>query len=81
MVTIIAAGLLFLPPINWRERRSTMTWTFGFMLPVCTPQNAVVYGSGRIPITKMVRSGMVFDITGLTLLVLLVPLMATLIIA
>jgi solute carrier family 13 (sodium-dependent dicarboxylate transporter), member 2/3/5 len=34
-----------------------------------------------IPITKMVRSGIVFDIIGLTLIVLLVPVMATLIIA
>jgi solute carrier family 13 (sodium-dependent dicarboxylate transporter), member 2/3/5 len=55
--------------------------SFGFMLPVSTPQNAVVYGSGMIPITKMVRSGIVFDIIGLTLIVLLVPVMATLIIA
>ena len=28
--------------------------SFGFMMPVSTPQNAVVYGSGMIPITKMV---------------------------
>jgi len=55
--------------------------SFGFMMPVSTPQNAVVYGSGMIPITKMVRSGIVFDIIGLTLIVLLVPIMATLIIA
>jgi solute carrier family 13 (sodium-dependent dicarboxylate transporter), member 2/3/5 len=50
--------------------------SFGFMLPVSTPQNAVVYGSGIIPITKMVRSGIVFDIAGLALTVLLIPLMA-----
>ena len=34
-----------------------------------------------IPITKMVRSGIVFDIIGLALIVLFVPIMATLIIA
>ena len=55
--------------------------SFGFMMPVSTPQNAVVYGSGMIPITKMVRSGIVFDVIGLALIVLLVPIMATLIIA
>jgi sodium-dependent dicarboxylate transporter 2/3/5 len=53
--------------------------SFGFMMPVSTPQNAVVYGSGMIPITKMVRSGIVFDIIGLVLIVLLVPLMASLV--
>jgi sodium-dependent dicarboxylate transporter 2/3/5 len=55
--------------------------SFGFMLPVSTPQNAVVYGSGMIPITKMVRSGIVFDIIGLILIVLLIPVMAGLILA
>jgi len=53
--------------------------SFGFMMPVSTPQNAVVYGSGMIPITKMVRSGIVFDISGLILIVLLIPIMARLV--
>ncbi len=39
--------------------------SFGFMLPVSTPPNAIVYGSGLIPITKMVRAGILLDITGL----------------
>jgi di/tricarboxylate transporter len=55
--------------------------SFGFMMPVSTPQNAVVYGSGMIPITKMVRSGIVFDVIGLILIVLLIPVMAGLILA
>jgi len=53
--------------------------SFGFMLPVSTPPNAVVYGSGMIPITKMVRSGIVFDIIGIILVVALVPIMAGLV--
>jgi len=55
--------------------------SFGFMMPVSTPQNAVVYGSGMIPITKMVRSGIVFDIIGLILIVLLIPVIAGLTLA
>ena len=42
--------------------------SYGFMLPVSTPPNAIVYGSGMIPITKMVRSGIVFDIIGAILI-------------
>lgn len=53
--------------------------SFGFMMPVSTPQNAVVYGSGLIPITKMVRSGISFDVIGLLLIVLLIPVMARLV--
>ncbi len=53
--------------------------SLGFMMPVSTPQNAVVYGSGMILITKRVRSGMVFDIIGLTLIVLLIPIVARLV--
>jgi sodium-dependent dicarboxylate transporter 2/3/5 len=53
--------------------------SFGFMMPVSTPQNAVVYGSGLIPITKMVRSGIAFDIAGLALTVALIPIMARLV--
>jgi sodium-dependent dicarboxylate transporter 2/3/5 len=39
--------------------------SFGFMLPVSTPPNAIVYGSGLIPIPKMMRAGVVFDVLGL----------------
>lgn len=53
--------------------------SYGFMLPVSTPPNAIVYGSGLIPITKMVRSGIVFDLIGLILIPLGISLMARLV--
>lgn len=43
---------------------ATIGASWGFMLPVSTPPNAIVYGSGMIPITKMMRAGIVFDIVG-----------------
>jgi sodium-dependent dicarboxylate transporter 2/3/5 len=54
---------------------ATFAASFGFMLPVSTPQNAVVYGSGAVPITTMIRSGASFDVTGAILIMLLLPLM------
>ena len=50
--------------------------SYGFMLPVSTPPNAIVYGSGVIPITRMMRSGFVFDAIGLVLIVVGVSVMA-----
>jgi solute carrier family 13 (sodium-dependent dicarboxylate transporter), member 2/3/5 len=54
---------------------ATFAASFGFMLPVSTPQNAVVYGSGAVRITTMIRSGVSFDIIGAILIIVLVPLM------
>jgi solute carrier family 13 (sodium-dependent dicarboxylate transporter), member 2/3/5 len=50
--------------------------SFGFMLPVSTPPNAIVYGSGMVPITKMIRSGFVFDIVGAIVITIGVTLVA-----
>ena len=36
--------------------------SLAFMLPVSTPPNAIVYASGYIPITKMIKSGILLDI-------------------
>lgn len=38
--------------------------SFGFMLPVSTPPNAIVYGTGYVPITRMVKTGILFDVLG-----------------
>lgn len=38
--------------------------SFGFMLPVSTPPNAIVYGTGKLPLKEMIRTGCLFDISG-----------------
>jgi sodium-dependent dicarboxylate transporter 2/3/5 len=35
--------------------------SMAFMLPISTPPNAIVYGSGLVPITAMLRFGIVLD--------------------
>ncbi|MGE3806174.1 MAG: DASS family sodium-coupled anion symporter [Gemmataceae bacterium] len=44
--------------------------SYGFMLPVSTPPNAIVYGTGLVPITRMVRAGILFDILGFLIIVI-----------
>lgn len=39
--------------------------SLGFMLPVSTPPNAIVYATGYIPITTMLRTGVYIDFIGI----------------
>lgn len=53
--------------------------SYGFMLPVSTPPNAIIYGSGYVPITRMIRTGIIFDFLGFIIILagvfLLLPLL------
>jgi sodium-dependent dicarboxylate transporter 2/3/5 len=76
--TIIAVaaggGMTPLPPVLG----ATLGASFGFMLPVSTPPNAIVYGTGLVPLREMMASGIRLDVAGAVLiwlgLRLLVPL-------
>ena len=48
---------------------ATMGASMGFMLPVSTPCNAIVYGSGLVPLTKMIRYGIVLDVAGVVVII------------
>lgn len=37
-----------------------------------------VYGSGIVPITKMIRSGVAFDVAGAAVIIILLPLTTSL---
>lgn len=39
--------------------------SLGFMLPVSTPPNAIIYASGYVPITKMIKTGFIIDVVGM----------------
>jgi sodium-dependent dicarboxylate transporter 2/3/5 len=44
---------------------ATFASSLGFMMPVSTPCNALVYGSGRVPLRAMMGSGAVIDVFGI----------------
>ena len=48
---------------------ATLGASMGFMMPISTPPNAIVYSSGHIPITAMMRHGIVLDVAGFVLIV------------
>jgi sodium-dependent dicarboxylate transporter 2/3/5 len=41
--------------------------SLAFMLPVSTPPNAIVYGSGMVPVTRMITVGVLFDVLAILL--------------
>ena len=55
-----AAGVSPLPP----TLAVCMAASLAFVLPVSTPPNAIVYGSGFVSMTSMVRAGLLLDLFG-----------------
>ncbi|MTH95786.1 DASS family sodium-coupled anion symporter [Roseibium sp. RKSG952] len=43
---------------------ATLAASCAFMMPVATPPNAVVFGSGRLRITDFIKSGIILNIVG-----------------
>jgi sodium-dependent dicarboxylate transporter 2/3/5 len=58
---------------------ATMAASLGFMLPVSTPCNAIVYGSGYIPLGRMIRWGLMLDLAGIVVIIGMVRLLAPLV--
>jgi sodium-dependent dicarboxylate transporter 2/3/5 len=66
LVIVVAgtAGVSPVPPVMG----AALGASFGFMLPVSTPPNAIVYGSRLVPLSAMIRSGIYLDVAGAVLI-------------
>jgi sodium-dependent dicarboxylate transporter 2/3/5 len=51
---------------------ATLGASMAFMMPISTPPNAIVYASGYVPITAMIRHGVALDIFGFLVVIALV---------
>jgi sodium-dependent dicarboxylate transporter 2/3/5 len=47
-----------------------MASSLAFMLPVATPPNAIVYGSGKITIANMIKAGFILNLIGILIVTL-----------
>lgn len=54
---------------------TTMAASFAFMLPVGTPPNAIVYGTGRLTIREMAYAGFWMNLAGILLVTIYVGLL------
>jgi len=50
--------------------------SMAFMLPVATPPNALVYGTGRVPLRAMIRTGFFLDLLGWVVTIVVVYVLA-----
>jgi sodium-dependent dicarboxylate transporter 2/3/5 len=66
-----AAGVRPIEPVLG----ATLGASMGFMMPVSTAPNAIVYSSGYVPITQMMRHGVFLDIVAFVVIVATVMLL------
>ncbi len=64
--------LLFMLP-------ATMSASMAFMLPVATPPNAIIFGTNRIKIKEMVRTGLIMNLMGTFVITMAVYFLARLV--
>lgn len=50
--------------------------SMAFMMPVATPPNALVYGTGKIKITDMIKAGFILDLIGWIATIIIIYLFA-----
>ena len=56
---------------------ATLSASFAFMLPVATPPNAIIFGSGRISIAEMAKIGVFINIIGAIVITLVFYFLGT----
>lgn len=61
MIAVAQAGNLPVIPVAMAV---SLACSFGFMLPVSTAPNALAYGTGLVPLTRMMRAGVGLDLAG-----------------
>ena len=66
VVAGIAIGLDI--PILYLLIPVTMASSCAFMLPMATPPNAIVFGSGRVKIGEMVKAGLLINLIGVVVI-------------
>jgi sodium-dependent dicarboxylate transporter 2/3/5 len=81
MILPILAGLSTVIEINplLLMIPATLAASLAFMLPVATPPNAIIFGTNRIKVKDMVKTGILLNITGIIIATLVMYFWGTLV--
>jgi sodium-dependent dicarboxylate transporter 2/3/5 len=82
LMSNVALCVIFLPVVMgiadasdlspiWLALPVTLASSYAFMMPVSTPPNAIVFSSGHVPLSSMLRIGILLNVLSLGLLLLL----------
>ncbi len=63
-LAVMTASQLGVPPVA-PVVACGLASSMGFLMPISTAPNAIVYGTGRVPLSLMMRYGFWLDVTGL----------------
>ena len=70
--TLLASLLAMCVPLGIDPRLlmipATLATSCAFMLPIATPPNAIIFGSGRVRVGEMARYGLLLNLLGVPLL-------------
>ncbi len=62
------AEAMSISPI-WLMLPATLSASCAFMFPVATPPNAIIFGSGKIHVIDMVKTGLILNLLGIVVIV------------
>jgi len=56
---------------------ATIAASFAFMMPVATPPNAIIFGTGKVRVAQMAKSGLILNLIGVVFITLWISLAGT----
>ncbi|OFX51744.1 MAG: sodium:dicarboxylate symporter [Bacteroidetes bacterium GWB2_41_8] len=79
MILPILAGIAISTEINplFLMLPATLSASLAFMLPVATPPNAIIFGTNRVTVSQMAKTGLILNLIGAVIVTVMTYLLGT----